>query len=482
MTDRTSLIDRITPEVLRRAPPRLRAALLALLGIGVVGGGVIIVDPGGQRPPPRPPPVIEPPPPGEGWEGLPFEVPEIPAYSIPTEADCDWIVDNGSFSSKKGLGSAPNVNAAYRASIAAGHATPIKFGVRGGMGSVVGAGLYNGDAPQSVTARDGSGNWRNDISFEIVGLNDQATVTIGWTDDFGRVAHIGLFNVGLVGPQDSFYVRANDGIDTLLLDGCWYAGGPANGYTSGIHMDKWQTLVIRHWKFKGALLAEHLFYLKSCIGTGPGRGTWIVDNDLRGGNRTGFQIRPDKGINPEPTGPVVIAGNVADGYGWTHGSDGSTKGGGSCLTVWSNPTNDTFIFRNRILNARYGCLVLSGQGASSNYLNADGFPIKGVYVYDNEFSNPNGDRTCITVSACQWVHLYGRDTLDGPGAGDAVFDDTFNMGWNGILNGTVEIYDAAYADYLESLNVRTYDPANPGKNKDLPDTVIDGWVVTEHPR
>ena len=55
--------DRLTPSVLSRIrtlPPRMRAAILVLLGLGTVGGGVVIVR---DRPRTDPPPVVEPPPP-----------------------------------------------------------------------------------------------------------------------------------------------------------------------------------------------------------------------------------------------------------------------------------------------------------------------------------------------------------------------------------------------------------------------------------
>jgi len=416
-----------------------------------------------------------PPTQGTAWpDALPFDAPLMPAYKIPTLADCEWTVNNGLFTSTRGLPSASNVHDAYRASMDAAHALPITFGVYGNMGWVVGAGIYNADAPQSVTAKDSTGAWSKSLSFEIVGLSETAEVTLSWTTKFGFVERLGVFNIGLRGEESSHAITANDGIGTAIFDGCWFLTHPnVQMHASGIHTDKWQTLVLRNWKFKGTLLREHLFYLKSCIGDpAKGGGTWIVGNNLLGGNRSGFQLRPEIKGNPVPQGPIVIAYNFAHGYGWDH----PDADGGGCLTTWIGPYSTNYVFKNKITNARYSCLVVSGQGTVENYLSPTGFPIQGLHLWGNTFENNGANRACATVSATESVHFWGSDTYEGS-VGDLVLDNPWSVGLNGVLNGQVSIHGQGVLDYMLGLDVRTYDPANPGKTKQMPASQLQSYLV-----
>lgn len=450
------------------------------------------VDPG-TRPPPvdpgtRPPPVDPPPANGEPWpDGLPFDAPQIPAYAVPTLEDCEWIAAGGMLTSTRGLPSQGNVHDAYRASIAAGHALPVTFGVRDALPLTAVGGLWNPEGPQSITQPDGAGGWAP-VSVEFLGLDDECEVLLTWTDDFGRAEYVGAFNVGLRGNADSFIIRANDGVGRLILDGCWWlphkrADGSLQYHTSAMHVDKWETLVWRNHRFRGekptdpgTLVDEHSGYLKSCVGDpANGGGTWIVGNDLRGGNRTGFQLRPEKATNPRPRGPIVIAYNHADGYGFTH----QGNNGGGCLTSWVGPESPLYVFGNVITDARYSCLVVSGQGSVENWLNADGFPIESVHLWGNTFENARGDRACVTVSAVESVHLWGGDTYNGGAYGDLIFDNPVNMQYNGIANGSVAFHGQDVLDYVLGLDVRTFDPASPGKTRQMPADQLRGYLVTE---
>jgi len=218
-----------------------------------------------------------------------------------------------------------------------------------------------------------------------------------------------------------------------------------------MHIDKWDTLVWRRHRWRGERpntpgvnLREHSGYLKSSRGQ-----TWILENDLRGGNRTGFQIRPEVDHNERPVGPVVIAYNRADGYGWNNGRTPETFDGGSALTVWTNPEGPTFIFRNEVTDAKYGCLMVGGQPEGLNWFNENGFPIRDVYVADNHFENRNGDRGAVSLTAIEDLHLYAND-IDGK--------LTLNSQWGmirlGIPNGRTALYD----DALVERQIYTYDP------------------------
>lgn len=392
------------------------------------------------------------------FEGLPFEVPPIPAYRVPAAKDCDWIVSEGVARSTRGLDAIRAADhdgyvlgPAYRASTAARRGRgdlapgrPVTIGVLDDAGEGVMGGGWSLHSPRSVFSKSAAGGF-DDIRIEIVGLTPSCEVSVSWDSRWGKPAYIGLFNIGIRGRKDSFIIRANGGIGRLIMDGCWWL--PAKEFTatkerhaSGMHIDKWGELIWRNHKWRGVQpgtpginLREHSAYLKSAQG-----GTWIVNNDLRGGNRTGFQIRPEPAHNEAPSGAVVIAGNYADGYGWNNGSDPSSFDGGSCITVWSNPNAATYVVNNRIIDAKYGCLAITAQGPGLDYLGEAGFPIGPVYVYGNTFENGRAKRDVAAITSTQAVHLYANEIT-----GRLILNDTWPMKRHGIANGAVYVHDPA---------------------------------------
>jgi len=417
----------------------------------------------------------EPPvdPPVEGLPSWAPAPPPVPEYAIPTMADCEWIIEERTARSTRGL---PDITLgateepyllgkAYKASRAAGHPLPITFGVYDDAGVGVLGGGWSLWSDRSIYVDSGDGY--EDLSLEIVGLDPICEVSIGWDVKWGWPERLGLFNIGLRGAPDSFVIRANEGIGTLIVDGCWFLPsvtfGAGNTHASGIHMDNWHTLVLRNTQWRGVRpedpginLREHVFYLKSCIGDG----TWILDNDLRGGNRTGFQIRPEFGQQQRPRGPVVISGNVADGYGWNMGDTPSSFDGGSCITVWTNPEDRTWIFDNRIVDAKYGGLMVGGQPTGKNWLNAAGFPIHKVYVWGNTFENshqghPAGlpKRSAASLTAVEGVHWGVNDLQNGARLD---LNSQWGMQAHGIGNGLVQLHLSA----LPSYPIWTYDGSN----------------------
>jgi hypothetical protein len=441
--------------------------------------------------------------PGPIFEDLPFDVPAMPEYTIPKKFECDWIITGGVATSNHGLGRVgegkPNfIAVAYRLSIEAGLDLPISFGIWDNGGKVFPGGQYSQSNDYSLFVPDDQGGYE-DIEIELVGLDDSCEVTVGWSKKWGQAKYIGLFNIGLRGEGDSFVIRANEGVGTLIMDGCYFLPGPkfdgtGKKHTSGLHLDNWETFVWTNHQFRGVtpsdpgtLFREHCGYLKSCIGQEPGTGTWIVGNTMNGGNRTNFQVRPerlhDDGTpgNAWPNAPLIIAYNESDGYGFEHGNTPTTADGGSAITVWSNPNFDTFVFGNRITNARYGCLVLSGQKANRNYLNANGYPIKSVYLYDNLFENKNGNRTCASITSVGEVHIYPDNTFQGNGASDLVLGSPWVMQDNSIEpidNGTISIYGQAAVDEISLLNVDSYDPDNLSKKIPITRAVLESYAVT----
>ena len=440
---------------------------------------------------------------GNSFPGLPFAVPDIPAYDVPGLEDCDWTILDGVASSTRGLDSyaGPNpVAMAYKASVAAGHTLPITVGVWDNGGTAVPGGQWSKHNTRSISISNGQGGYLG-VSLEVVGLDDSCELEIGWSRSWGHADYIGLFNIGLRGPSDSFVIRAGDGVGRLIMDGCWWLanqGVKSQGahHASGMHVDEWGTLIWRNHKWRGLLptdpgidLREHSGYLKSCAGKSVEGwativipeyevGTWIIGNDLRGGNRTGFQIRPQIGNNPRPVGPIIIGYNYTDGHGWNMGSTPETFDGGSVITTWIGPESPVYVFGNTITNSKYGCFVASGQPSGVGWLNDDGFPIQSLYLYDNFFENLNGDRGCASISAVEDVHLYGGNSFQGANS-DLTFDSAWGMRVNGIANGSVSIHGADVLQELKSLNILTWDPTNPSASISLPLSVLEGYLVLE---
>lgn len=400
------------------------------------------------EPDPEPVLVVDPQTPSD-WDDLPFDVPAIPAYTVPTLEDCEWIIQDGVFTSQRGLPSETTVHAAYRASIAAEQELPITFGVWDNGGRAVAGGLWGKTNDHSITLEDGG-----DLSVEFLGLDDECEIMLSWSIKWGFPKYVGAYNIGLRGPDDTFVIRAQEGAGKVILDGCWWL--PAVDYeergknhASALGINKWETLIIRNFVWRGEKpgtpgidLREHFAYLNSCVD--PNGGTWIVGNDLRGGNRTGFQQRPDPSKAPRPQGVIVVADNYAIDHGWNW----EQNDGGQVISLWANPDFPAYVINNRIENAKYGCLGVIGQAPYRNWDAPDGFTNKEVFVYGNIFNNPQSKRAAVMISACETVHLYANDVQ-----GNVILNEEWGMKNHGIRNGSVMIHDESVLDW----DFKTYD-------------------------
>jgi hypothetical protein len=72
-------------------------------------------------------------------------------------------------------------------------------------------------------------------------------------------------------------------------------------------------------------------------------------------------------------------------------------------------------------------------------------------------------------------------TFEGSPNGDLTLDSAWAMQVGGIANGDVAIYGQTYLDYIKSLNVKTYDPNNPGKYMPMPEEQLDSYLVPVPP-
>lgn len=320
-------------------------------------------------------------------------------------------------------------------------------------------------------------------SVVFVGDTDDAEICISMghknpNDDahMGTANEIGLWNLGLRGANDSFIMRQLGFCNRILIDGCWWLqhesfDGNGSMHASGMHLGEgYNFLLWRNHQFRGkrpvdpgTLLREHLFYDKA----GPGiDGTWILDNDLRGGNRTATQRRPHPSVNggkaggSEPEGLYYAARNKANGYGWTHGSTGETYDGGSLLTNWCNPNADVWYIDNEVTDAKYGCLVTSWQPASSgNFTNPEGRTFDRVFLKGNKFENTRGDRACASLSSANEIHILPGNTFEGNGSQDLVLDSSTAAKWGAPRNGQVFIHGAEMLEYLKTRKVAGWLPS-----------------------
>tara|TARA_R110000737_G_scaffold47134_4_gene67050 strand:+ start:11393 stop:12871 length:1479 start_codon:yes stop_codon:yes gene_type:complete len=371
----------------------------------------------------------------------------------PSVEQIDWIVQGGKYTSRRGLKPATNYGDAYRASRASND-LDIIFGVFGDSGRAMVGGLYGTTGGEDLAA---PGDEKASACF--VGLDDTASIELGFGSHLNRglpTGSVWAFDIGLRGPSDTFLIRANGGSDHVQLDGCWWLGvrgwdytSDANAYASGLHIDNWGTLVLRNHQWRGETpgspglkLREHQFYLKS------GRiSTLIENNDLFGGNRSGFQRRPDMPNQELPTDRIMIRGNRCDG----HGSNHEHSDGGGVLTVWlSNPA--TYVYDNVVTNFRYQALVVSGQGTELNFdFLGSGNQHGAVYVAGNTFiPGPITERDTASLSSIDELHLWGDNEMVGTINLDSV--------WNWENNSTSNLREYIYATAAPLWHLVRYIP------------------------
>ena len=169
---------------------------------------------------------------------------------------------------------------------------------------------------------------------------------------------------------------------------------------------------------EGHRFEEHWAYLKS---TGT---LFITNNDIGGGNRTGFQVRSPEGYEP-PHGPMVISNNYAYDYGW----DWTFNNGGSCITIWESLDYPVYILNNVITNAKYGCVTISHQPQDQNPpLLRSGRAHSKVIMKGNVFTNTNGDRPCVSISSTEDVRILNNGIIGSPQA-DIVINSKTAWKW-----------------------------------------------------
>lgn len=336
-------------------------------------------------------------------------------------------------------GDALDPRRAYLAALARHPDVAPAFGVHGDCRttSMFVGGRYSASDPASLVAPNGAPS-----HLTLVGLTPDAHVSFGWShpSSTGVTGNVTVFDVGIVGEKNSMAVTASKPSGRIILDGIWFDAHPdiprENGYASALHINGYESLLVRRLKQRGMTIREHWIYDKSQREDARDPYVIISECNLRGGNRTGYQKRPEAGAtypNARPRGDVYLVDNYAMGFGWTR----EQADGGNVLTCWALPDDRVFFLGNAMADARYGCIGAEGQAPQLNWLNSRGFPIGEAHVAGNSVSNPRATRAAMSFGAVEHLFIYGDNS--GTSGTEISLRSKFNADTSGIANGTVRL-------------------------------------------
>jgi len=346
-----------------------------------------------EPPDPPSPPDVDPPAPPDPQPDPPTDEWSFPSPVVNRPENLDFIVAGSELrsSADQTLGTHQNP---IKAAI---HSSPpgatIRIGIKGETrGLIYGTGSKHG--PDTSFQTHPNGEYATP-TVHMVGLTGDAKVHgVSLGSQYGRLNALRLFDMTLGDESEEAAMclgtKAGAWLSELVIDNVMFApsgtGYGGHGAKWGMHPDDEVGLFIwrncRRAQRAGVPVTfqEHVGYIKN-MGA-----VWIENNDLSGGNRTGFQYRSDEteSQGKRPWGPVVVRDNYADGYGMEH----NVHSGGSCITLWCNPDYPTLIEGNRITNARYGCLAVTDY--NSSYHDAEGYAHQHVMIRDNVFTQHPG--------------------------------------------------------------------------------------------
>lgn len=436
--------------------------------------------------------------PGGGGQHRPDAAGVIaPIVKTPSPQDTDYVVRPGAWRENKASGSDTWHSVENPVAAAFWHWVQdhpnelVTIGVVGHVGRVALAGGYgkydngkHGGAGLFYHLPDGT---YGDVAIELVGLPSEDGIKPSASfmmngKGYGRIAHFATYELGHRGMSDSFILRQQDPVGTMIAHRCWFEPGDqfkiGSGalHTSGWHLgDGWDTLIISEWVFEAACaFKEHMWYLKG------GGDCYIINNDLTGaGNRTASHYRPHVGRpglykadfpahelvtfphnTPRPTGVILCEGNYADEASWhSLAAMGNKPSGGSLMTFWCNPDHPTILRNNTIggpdyRGAAYGCVTFSWQptwGTPSktpgNYINDAGYVHRMVIIEGNKLWNTQATRNCVGISGAQEVWIGEGNEFHGPeNRADLMLDSETAFKWSAPPNGQVSFSsEDAYA-------------------------------------
>lgn len=381
----------------------------------------------------REPPIIDPPPTtphtmADAPERI--EPPTLPEPDVLVYADGRYRIP-GDLTLKFYSGTPRDAYAAVEAKLT--RPRRIVLGIYGNVGMV---GLGHAYSIYGDDQFNAKGDWKIDVAF--VGMG--ASAAVGPVFLGSREQDAGKFSVcdsahfksiGINGDSGTYAFRQHGYCRDFTFEDVWIVRHPNMAgmdvpYISAFMLHKdWDSMTLKGYQPRGMKLGEHVAYLKG------GGFTQLLDNNLFGGRRTGFQDRShgrdsDGQISPSRHGDFVADGNWADGFGFNH----AEASGGQWMTVWSSLESKVRISNNRCTDARYGCLGISKGVASSNpYLTHDGLSHSNVYIFGNEFENKRAQRSCVSLADARAIHMGAGNKFTGPrfGAHTMVFGSQW--GW-----------------------------------------------------
>jgi hypothetical protein len=269
-----------------------------------------------------------------------------------------------------------------------------------------------------------------DLVIQIVGMDDKAEIRgIHIYDDVGNVKSAEFHNLKISTSQGARSPIMDIGRpDRLVFNNITLLPDPDNLTDFGGAGMKWgfdlgdgsDYLHINNCRRgKGQRFEEHWAYLKS---TGE---LYITNNDIGGGNRTGFQVRTP-GEKEPPHGHMVIANNYARDFGW----DWGFNNGGACITIWESLDWPVYIVNNTITNAKYGCLAIAHTAPQEvePHLLPSGRAHSRVTLIGNTFTNPEGDRSCVSINSTEILNVVSGK-FNGGVRPDIIIDSKTAWKW-----------------------------------------------------
>lgn len=365
--------------------------ILFLAILGYHGAKVVVHEPHHE---PHHEPPIGPPldPPGDLPEGAPDRVEpvkptEIHAHVMPGES----------------------VRDAYeKADSLLAEGETVVLGIHGAAGAASMGFAYSQSSSDLFHDKDPEG-----INVAFIGMTEDAEIGplfLGQkSEDFDPVKRAEFYDIGIHGRVDSFAVRQSGYVENIVFDNFWIVVNPGmeSTYTSGFHFhEDWKSLTLKRYQARNLPLREHCFYIKH------GGFTQVLDCELYGGNRTGFQARPHSlpFSSPAPHGAFIADGNWANDFGWNH----NQGDGGQWITVWCSLEYPVRISNNRCTNARFGCLgILRGAPSQGPYTTDDNWSHSNVYVYGNSMENNQSSRNCTEIVDARRVTIGEGNKLEG---------------------------------------------------------------------
>lgn len=410
---------------------------------------------GGVAPPVDPPPVDPPPPTtGPGMDGAPVRIDPVRPIRIDAHVYAGRYEINGRSYPGMARDAYEAVDEAKRGE------GVIVLGIHGDVGRVSLGHAYSKWSDDIFRDKDDIG-----VQVVMIGLDDAAAVGpifLGSRDNdagnFDPCDSASFFDLGVKGESGTYAFRQHGYCREIVFDRIWIKPNPSTQgmavpYLSAFlfHQD-WERMTLKGYEPRGLALGEHVAYIKG------GGFTQVLDCNLFGGRRTGFQDRSHQDSpypSPPRHGDFIADGNWAEGFGFNH----VNASGGQWMTVWYSGEYKVRISNNRCIDARYGCLGISkGVSSSEPYLTDDGWSHSNVYIWGNVFENKRASRACVSLTDVRdRIHFGTGNDFTGPTQGS--YTMTFGNQWGYKQAGAQNPTAWTFYNELPTWPVHEYMPS-----------------------